>query len=176
MGSGFRFFLQSGFNVSLQRLGLHGWRRSVDNLALVINQERLEVPRDVTGFYWAVEQDVRLEVRGGGGTVTLQKGVQRVLLGAIHVYLPKHLEVRHEVVARVNILDSVQEHSGGSSWFLVEEYVAGKTQNYEALAAILGIKCIQSQVMRRHASVGGEVHDQNNLAPVVTEADVLRLV
>jgi len=108
--------------------------------------------------------------------VGLEIGVQGMLLGAIHVNLPKHLEVRHEVVARPHPLYSMQELSGICSRFLVEEYVAGKTQNYEALAAILGIKCIQSQVMRRHASVGGEVHDQNNLAPVVTEADVLRLV
>ena len=60
-----------------------------------------------------------------------------------------------------------------STRFLAPELIAGKTDNHQALLAQFFVQFLQTFVLRRETTLAGRVHNQQNLALKIREAQRL---
>ncbi|KAG0959191.1 hypothetical protein G6F31_011899 [Rhizopus arrhizus] len=97
----------------------------------------------------------RLRLRGG------QLLVQRVGVLTGHADLGEHREA--DIVGELaELLDL-----GIAARFLAEEVVGGEAQHFQALRVLFRIQRLQAFVLRGQAALGGDVDQQQHLAPVV---------
>jgi len=167
------------FDVHFQACWVHYWGSPGNHLSILADQESFPVPRDVTGFDRRVEQDGRDEGPSRGGTLTLEVGVERMLILSVHFDLFKQLEVGHETISWSDVLDPVQYLCAVRPRLLQFEYITGEAQYDEVIAAvetILSIECIHAIVMVGQTSIGRHVHDQDYLSFVVAEVDEFLLM
>ena len=125
------------------------WRVALDDVARSINQELLEVPRDV-------------------GTVALLRPQPRVQLAgsvAVDLDLGEHRE-RGVVLAGREL-----ENLGVSAGLLCAELIAGKRQDGEALGRVVFVEGTQTCVLRCEASKTRDVDDETDRVSVAAEID-----
>ena len=107
-----------------------------------------------------------VEVESRESLLRLQEGVERVLVGSVHLDFVElwELDVKVGGAEFVNLLDA----SGG----LCAELVAGEVENLEALGAIFLVERLQFLVLGCEAATGGGVDNEQHLALVVGQRDV----
>jgi len=103
--------------------------------------------------------------------VTLEVGIERVLVIPVDFNFLEELEIGDEPPSRTNMGYSVKDLCPIRSWLFQIELITRKTENCEVLTAILGIECIHSKVMGSVTSVGCHVDNKDYLPLVVTEID-----
>jgi hypothetical protein len=133
-------------------LGRGDRREPLDHVALLVDEELLEVPGDVgaVALAWlGVLQDL---VEGSGAV-------------AVDLDLGEHREV--DVVLRLHELEDLLRGSG----LLLAELVARETEDREALVVV--VERTQTCVLGRETSIAGDVDDQADLAAVGLEGDVV---
>lgn len=136
-----------------------------------VNQELFEIPTDVVVVLGRVEEFIlgaKNWIRRGA--TTLEESVERVLVFPVHLNLLEHGKVGHVVVARTHVLDPVQNLLAAAG-LLLSKLVAGKPEHGEVPFPEPGLQCIQLQVGRGQASVGGHVHHQSDVSPEPAQGD-----
>jgi len=104
--------------------------------------------------------------------VFLEVGIERMFVLPVDLELFKQLEVWHEPIPWADVFHPVQDLALFTG-LLVMEVITRKAQDLEALSSVLGLKCIHANVVWGEPSVGRNIHDQDRLAPVVAERDVV---
>lgn len=141
----------------LQRLGLGGASPASLDLSITSNKELLKVPLD------ALEaQQTRLLV--------LEPGPKRVGVVAVDLGLLHDGEC-HAVVELAELLDVVV-----GAGLLATELVAGEAENDKVLGVLLlelGPELLETSILGSEAALGGCVDNEDDLALVVAEGNLL---
>lgn len=141
----------------LQRLGLGGASPASLDLSITSNKELLKVPLD------ALEaQETRLLV--------LEPGPKRVGVVAVDLGLLHDGEC-HAVVELAELLDVVV-----GAGLLATELVAGEAENDKVLGVLLlelGPELLETSILGSEAALGGCVDNEDDLALVVAEGNLL---
>ena len=127
----------------------------LDHVAVAVDEELLEIPRDVGAV-------------ASAGLCTLQERVEGRLVLAVHVDLGEHREVdielrRHEL-----------EDLGVGAGLLRTELVAGNAEDDQVVIVV--VKRTQTCVLRREASSAGDVDDEGELALVGVERHLVTVM
>jgi hypothetical protein len=141
----------------LQTLGLSGASPASLDLSITSNKELLKVPLNTLET-----QKTRLLV--------LEPGPKRVGVVAVDLSL-LHDGERHAVVDLAELLDVVV-----GAGLLATELVAGEAENDKVLRVLLlelGPELLKTSVLRSEAALGGCVDDEDDLALVVGEGNLL---
>ena len=128
------------FDLLSQSLRFNDGSKASGDLTVLVDQDLLEVPLDVTG-------DGRLN-----------RSVDGRLLLAVDVNLVHHGELSVELVLS-ELLDA-----GADLGFLSTELVAREGDDGKALLGELRLELLKSLVLRRKSALGGDVDEEGDLA------------
>ena len=142
---------------------------SHDRMSVEVDEKLLEIPSDVIGVMWLVEDHrVIFEVLLRRWHARFQIVVQRMLILAIDVDQPEQREIRKEILARSDVFQAVEKFVLGFCRLLVAELIARDAEYGEWMASgELVLQCIQLKILKRHASERRHVHDQTQLISVL---------
>src|ERR1039458_1574519 len=131
-------------------------RETLYDVSLLVHQELGEVPLD------AIAQQAAL--------FALQKLEDRMRVVAVDLDLGEQWEV-HSVIDLAERFDLVI-----GARLLMAELVAGKAEHLQAAVFVLGVKRLQTFVLRREPALAGGVDDQQDLSLVITKFFVSAIV
>lgn len=144
-------------NRLLETLRLGGASPSALDLSVTADEELLKVPLD------ALEAEKT-------GLLVLEPGPEGVGVVAVDLGL-LHDGEAHAVVELAELLDVIV-----GAWLLATELVAGEAEDDKVLGVLaldLGPELLETGVLRSEAALGGCVDDEDDLALVVGEGDLL---
>ena len=124
---------------------------SLDDIASSIDEELLEVPRDIRAV----------------ALLSLQPPVEIACTVTVDIDLGEQWEIDGVLAGRE------LEDLGVSAGFLGAELVARESQDREALRRVVFVERTQTCVLRRQASSAGDVDDQTDRVSVVDEINGL---
>ena len=142
---------------------------SQQGMSVGIDEEFLEIPANVIGMLRSVENHrVVFEMFPRWWHARLQIFIQGMLTLSVHVDQPEQREIRHEILARPNVFQTVQQLGLGLCRLLIAELIGRNSENGEMFRrGEFVLQCIQLSVLRCDPSERRHIDDQTELIAIL---------